>query len=62
MSTYRPDELRRQAEARRQEAASLVRFIRQSNWSGGAAWRRHRAEELYREADQLEARAERGAS
>ena len=53
-----PAQLTRRAEDLRQQAAELVRFIRQSDTSFGAMHRRRRANELYRQADDLDAFAE----
>lgn len=55
-----PAELKRRAETLRQEAAGLVRCIRQSDTSFGARDRRRRANELYAQAEDFEVLAEGG--
>lgn len=54
-----PAALRKRAEELRQQAAARVRFIRQSSHGPGPGFARARADELYREADQLSELAER---
>lgn len=52
-----PEHYQHLAETKRREAASILRHVRRSDFGPGPQFARRQAEDLYREADDLDARA-----